>query len=228
MRKDTCLLLTNSQSNLESLTQVIKDNEFKVVVVNTIVEFVQTLGYYRPECILIDVESFIAEDVVSLVINTDVSYLRQSIILTDKHYEGYTCVTYNRLSYLLKEKKKYLQEKNLNRYTEAQLFCASGVVKEKLLELGFRPKYHGFEMLTEIVVYCGMCDQYGTMYKSVLPAIADKFETSVSNITHCVRKSINTRETTSDIYPYPNASLKQIVKYINEILNPQFLEIMQN
>ncbi len=226
MKYFTCLILSNSEGRLNNLTELAKTNDFVVVKTRSVVEFIHAVGFYKPECILIDVDSFSGDDVIKLVLNSDKKYLKDAIVLSEIELDGYTCINFDNVSNMLNLKKTAITEKKLISFTDEQLSTASSAIRQKLIELGFIPKYNGFHMLAEIVLLCCINHDSANMHKFILPAVAHKFDTTVSNITQCVRKSIKCRDVRKYDYPYEKPTLKQMVKYIDELLNDKFLEIM--
>ena len=227
MKYYTCLILSNSETRLLNIADIAKDNNFVVVKTRSVLEFIHAVGFYNPECILIDFDAFAGDDVVNVLLNSNKKYLKDAIIISEMGCDGYTCVNLGNLSNALNLKRASITEKKIIDFNDRQLSIASSTIRKKLIDLGFVPKYNGFHMLSEIVLLCSISRQNTNMHNFILPAVAHKFDTTVSNITQCVRKSIKLRDVSKFDYPYEHPTLKQTVRYISELVNDTLLEIME-
>ena len=228
MKYYTCLVLSNSEERLNALNEILKQNDFVTVKTRFVLEFMHAIGFYKPECILIDLDSFQGDELVNTLLKSDKKYLKDALVISNTKIDGYKCVKYENLNTVLNLKKTDITEKQLINFNEKQVTIASSLIRQKLIELGFIPKYNGFYMLAEIILLCSMSNECANLHKLILPAVAHKFDTSISNITQCVRKSIQLRDESKYHYPYAKPTMKQIVKYIIELLNDEFLKIMHN
>ena len=224
----TCLILGGNEGRCASIAKCASEEDFSVVKTRGIIEFIHLYGFYKPECVVIDYDSFGGDPLLDALMHSGKGFLSDAIMISDKTKNNATAVTFDSLCDVLREKKKCITELKLINISKNDMKKASSIVSQKLLQLGLVPKYNGFYMLVDIVVFtCIGSGKCPTLHKFILPAVAHNFDTTVTNLTQCIRKLISSRQP-NDLYPYDKPTLKQMVKFISELVRDDLYELMHS
>ena len=105
MKYYTCLVLSNSEERLNALNEILKQNDFVTVKTRFVLEFMHAIGFYKPECILIDLDPFHGDELISTLLKSDKKYLKDALVISNTKIDGYKCVKYENLNTVLNLKK---------------------------------------------------------------------------------------------------------------------------
>lgn len=221
----TCLVLSG-ESNFSCFAKCIREQKFSVIKTNSVAELFYSYGYYRPDCVVVDYDTFGSDSLLEAMINDEENFIIDIILVSDEKNDDLSTVTLDMLNNILRERQKKIIESKFVNINKNNIGKASNIVSQKLIQLGLMPKYHGFRMLVDVIVFtCVDVGKRPTLHKYILSSVACNHSTTVTNLTQCIRKLISSR-IHNDLYPYDKPTLKQMVMFVSELVKEDLHKVM--
>ena len=198
------VLLVAKHKSFDNLEQICRDQNLLVTRAYNFCDMIEYLATYRYSIIFIDNQSFfVNEDIIALFKRKNY-FVPFVVVLNDTplsfNEENILTVNENNFNQI-EDAVKYCQENNKSQkflYSDSYL---QKTVSKKLEELGFKPKYKGFNFLSSMV-YRVLTNEnsLNTLKKAVYPFVSSLYGVSEASVERDVRNliSITVKNTKDD------------------------------